>query len=319
MIVVDSSGTTSEVPDVPATPEQRAAIEASYLVTFTGAGRTWNLNNGPVFLCPGVQGLFSMPPIEPWTSAAPAVPGRRRLGGHVDEQTLKLPVETTGETWAEWRDVDKAWLRSLLADDAFITVTAPDGISYTMGVYYDTDGNPADAVDPLVFASRVYADNQVTAPWPFWRGQDVVARFTFDEDLGFYDVAVPVINPGGDTDQASISNPGDVGSWAIYQVRGPSTSWSVGTELDPDDVAGPAVVSSAQVPIGAGLVTVDSTPGVKTVIDDTGARVPLRMLDEVGFRPIPSGVDIPLVAAMTGTGAGSEILVTLPTWYWRPV
>lgn len=320
MILLTAAGDTVEVPDQPTDPDHPNHIarrQISYLVTMTGAdGREWNLNSGPVQLLAGVKGLWGMAPIDPWTSTSPYVAGSRWAGEHTDELPMTLPVRTMGKDWEDWRATDRAFFRSLRAG-ATLTVTAPDGIAYSIGIRYLTDGEPEDDIDPLILTKRRYSGLGVVAPWPFWRGQDVVQRFTFEEELAFFDVAEPVINAGGDSDQATISNPGDVESWALYEVAGPQLEWSVGAR--PDAAAGPSVVSSTKVPVGSGRIHIDSRPGAKTVTDQNGDRVRLRDFDQVGFRAIPPGDDIPIVASMAGHGPGSEIVVVLPTWYRRPV
>lgn len=308
IIVTAQTGTGGGIGGGEVSNPTPAQVEASYLVTLTDTnGKTWDLNNGPVTLLAGVN-LFAMPPLTHWTKVSPAVAGSRWKGLHVDERQLILPIRTAGKEWDNWRDIDQEFFSGLDPfQEATITVTSPDAVSKTLTFRFQTEGDGTDDIDPLLAKRRRYSFGMMVND-PFWHGSAVKKPITFSDPLPTFPGPPFLIAKASDSRNTTISNPGDVDAWLRYTVVGPAISWQVGV--------GDSLVSSSSVPIGSGSIFVDSQPGVRTIVDDAGARQ-YKSMDTVKFAPVPPGVDVPIVATMTGATAGSRILVELTPSYWR--
>lgn len=309
MIVVTAAGDTVDVP----TPTPRQ-VQYTYQVTLTGVdGSTWDLNNGPVELLGGVQGLFSPPPLtHRWRTAA-ALDGDTWTGFRTERRDLTLPVRTTGKTWDDWQATDTAFLEGALdpEGEAMLTVTSPDAVSKTLGIRYVTDGNTADATDPLLLRERVYDSLQVTSGWPFWRGDDYVETFKQGDARDFFvndgSQNLFYITPSAGFQTAKVSNPGHVASWPIYTISGPTTTFSVGI--------GDSVVTSSRALSASESVTVETA--TRRIYNQDGDRV-WTWMDTKNFSPVPRGDNIPLSITVSGYTSATSVAVVLPIWYRRP-
>lgn len=308
MIVVTADGTTIDIDDVDVTP---AIAQYCYFVEIVGAdGRVWDLNNGPVYLCDGVKGLFDPPPSTMWLPQTVGIPGSRYLGEQVDEHTFTLPLQSTGADWHSWRDVDRDFFAKSLRSDppSTLRVTAPDGTQATIPVRRVSVGDPADDMDPLLTGARKYPDLAVVAPQPYWEMPDVVRQFTFDSDRSFFTGAFRFLSSGLGASSATITNPGDVTVFFRATITGPATDWTVGLD---------GQVISSSTPLATGQhIFIDGR--VRSITDDAGARA-YRQVERVAFPRCPPGVDVPVVATMTGYSAASSIEVAITPLRERPL
>lgn len=311
-IIVTATGDVTNPNDHGGHPDHYtdAGEETSYLVTLTGSdGTVWDLNHGPVTLSPGVK-LFDLPPLTHWLKTSPGVAGSRWTGVQVEEQSYTLPVTTRGQTWDDWRDTDNAFFSGITPTSEFtLTVTAPDSVTRSTRCRLVSPGDITDDMDPLIGCARDY-QLALVAPNPFWRGPVVSKTVTFGDVLDLFPGPPFHINSSTRVETATISNPGDVPAWPRYTIGGPAASWEVGV--------GDSVVSSSTVPTGSNHIHIDSSPGVRTIVDGAGNRQYANM-DAISFAPIPPGSEVTIVATMTGFAPTSTIVVELEPQYWRPL
>ncbi len=311
--VVDPSNPTTPVtpPGVVARKTRRRGLG----LVLTGAdGSTWDLINGPVRLQPGVQGLVPGGVVHRWVES-PIVSGAVHRGHRVPPQAVVLPVIIAAGSALGMRDLDAAFWRAVSPEaECYITVTSPDAVARTMGVWFEGADVPLDR-DPLVMGNQAYP-LAFTAGHPFWRGERVSQVFAPLEDPPPF-FAEPgsgaVFNfiSARTTKDSRVRNEGDVPVLPIYSMTGPVSSASV--------TVGDNAVSYG--PIEAGqTVWIDTSPTMQTVGyarggNDEAAWLGLTSRD---FAPIPAGETVPIDVELIGAGPGAQLAVELAPDYRRP-
>jgi hypothetical protein len=290
-----------------------AYVPESYLVTLTGTdGVVWDLNHGPVVLKTGAK-LFDIPLINPYTQRSPGIPGVQWSGGYeVEEQTYTLPVLISGDSGEDWRSTNNAFWDSIFPGEITLTVSAPDATARSVTGVIISPGDQADDEDPLAFGRRL-VNLAFLAPSPLWTGTPIEPKvITFGDEQPFIPSSGGppfYVSPGSQTLATTITNPGKVEAWPRYIVGGPAPSWEVGV--------GSMTIASSLVPTGSNHIFIDSTPGVRTIVDGAGNRQQ-RNMSKVRWAPIPPGAEVPIVATVDNPGSGTYIEIDLVPQFWLP-
>lgn len=222
---------------------------------------------------------------------------------------MTLPIRTLGPDAKTWRDIDRAFFRSL-RDDAFsqLKVMSPWGDVVYKPILREALGEMTDITDPLLMRRRLYQNLTVLAPQPYWQLPDVAKRFTFSAGLSFFTGRYRFVSTSSITGQTTLTNPGEVSIFTRSVVTGPALSWSVGV--------GENVISS-ETPLAAGEnIFIDGRN--RSIKDDDGVRA-YRKMDRIGFGELPPGVNVPIVATMEGYSQASKIDVIATPLVERPL
>lgn len=305
MIIIDAAGGIIDEP-VPTAQQLRM----TYLVSLIGAdGVEWDLNNGPVTLMAGVNGLFDPPPNDPWLPETIGVPGSRYTGEQVGAHDMGLPVRTLGATALEWRDVDTAFFKSLRTNAySTLKITSPWGGSVSKPVLRVSLGDQSDDTDPLLRKRRLYQNLTIVAPQPYWQMPDVIEPFTFSTGRPFFYGMLRYLTSAADARTATMTNPGDVPVFTRAVITGPALQWSAGVGDD---------VTASSTPLADGEhIYIDGR--TRSITDDNGVRA-YKLMDEIGFPTLLPGVDVPVVASMVGYTSESGITIAATPLRERPL
>ncbi|CAL9302733.1 phage tail protein [Streptomyces sp. SudanB91_2054] len=216
-------------PEVPETPPPVDIPEIGYAsITYVDpTGRRWpmtDLTADWYTLADGVSGLGAAP-YE--LTADPHPRGGSRLR-HVQPQarTIVWPLLVRGadhlKFTANWRDLARAFTRTLREGPGWLEVARPDGSGRRIAVYYRDgwDGRGQTA-------TGITWDSAVVTLWcedPYWL--DVQAQ-TVHRETGTgvdYLAPYPSVSSSQVLGATTVTNPGDVEVWPTWQITGPATS-----------------------------------------------------------------------------------------------
>lgn len=271
----------------------------SMKITWTDySGTVWDLcGQQAVKLRAGVRG-FNMPPIDPFTLETPALAGSRFRGWRVREREVFWPLTVFKHTSAaEWVEHDSKFWAGMHPDrEGVWAVESPTG-TRKMRLRFANDGDHAMDLMPTLFGFQQY-NVYLTAYDPYWFGESISRAWAQSPGRDFYggpDGKAPLfyISSGSQLSSATMTNPGDVDAWPIWEVTGPATSVTVG-------VGGRTVTAPFTIGEGSTLV-IDTDPAKRSALLD-GENV-YGSLSSWDFAPIPAGVSLPLSLAMAGAGA----------------
>lgn len=288
--------------------------------TWTGWDDTvWLLNaaTSGVALLPGVRGLGT-PPVTMYNKTSPSVAGSQYLGSSVEERPVFWPTAIWNDTSsAEWIAFDRGFFRTLDQDKQGIwTVRQPNGEERILRLRYVDDGNNAFDIDPAKYGVQTYGLNFV-ANQPYWEGALIWRRFVAASPAPFFSGPIVTISSGKSMATATVTNPGDVDTFPVWSILGPTTSVTVG--IGASTITAPFTIAS-----GKALV-IDTNPTAQTALlgnwDDTERKLS-SIVDRTGdlgtalFAPIPPGTDQPLALSMTGTGTVDVEILPLYKRAW---
>lgn len=281
-------------------------------------GSEWDLTRpaSGLFLRPGVRGL-GLPTFERKSSSSPMIAGSRHRGTSTNDREVFWPLYLYSDKGStEFMERDRAFWRSLDTErEGTWTVSLPDGSRRSLGLRL-TGAEDDWTHDPIQRGWAGYGI-ELLADQPYWIGETI--RKSWDQDdlrnyyiteedrvtYGYPDDVIHYISPGGTLDSATFTNDGDVPSYPVWTVIGPTTAVSFG-------VGAGRVVVPFEIPAGyAAQIDTDPVsgqvlwygewePGSKTI---TGAIDRTSELDPTSaFLPIPAGQDMPLSFTMSGLG-----------------
>jgi hypothetical protein len=282
-------------------------------------GSIWLLSDpsSGVRLLRGYRGTGLAAP-QRYTTTRPGLAGTRRRGSRMPEKEAvwNLAVYTAPDK--SWWDYDAAFWRTMDYDRPGVwEVTAPGtggaaGRTRRLKCAWADGGDPNITVDPGVAGFQMYEGITLVAEdQPYWTGDPITTSFDNTAVGDFFatatDAFVIRISSAATIGRATISNPGDVDSYPVYTIRGPTTGT---TTLN---LGGKTTQYVGLIPDGQ-TRTIDTRPGYQTITDQAGTD---RITDmgAISFAPVLAGArDVPL--AMTLVGSGS-IDVRLDTLYRR--
>jgi hypothetical protein len=276
------------------------------VLTWTGwDGSVWSLNaaTSGVALLPGVRGLGN-PPVNIYSKSSPAVAGSQHLGSSVDERKVFWPLAVWKNTSsAEWIAHDRAFFRTIDEEQQGVwSVQQPTGEVRTLKLRYVSRGDDTFDVDPSKYGIQTYGLDFI-ANQPYWEGAPVWRRFEADTPVDFFSGPIFTISSGKSLATATVSNTGEVDSYPVWTILGPTTSVTVG--IGASTITVPFTIASGK------AVVIDTNPTAQTALlgnwDDTTRTLSsiTDKTDSLGtttFAPIPPGTDQALALSMTGTG-----------------
>lgn len=299
---------------VPTALRAVAQLWTSFGVSWTGGdGQRFDLvdpDGGIVVTRDGILGL-NMPKFDRYTTTAPGLAGSSWRGARTQERAVSWPIFVYGGSTDEWIERDRAFWASLRPDvPGTWTVTAPNGTARSLQCRLVDDGSTPFGADPAQAGWSVYVVNLVADDQPYWYGEDIERTFGVPDPSAFFMPSGGVfsISSGQTTDNAKISNPGDVQAWPIWTVGG------AGGLTDATLGAGGGAVVLPTLADGE-VWTIDTRPDQMTATDQDG----VDHSDEVEWNPapVPAGSSVELSIAMTSPGSGVTVSCRITPLYFR--
>lgn len=255
-----------------------------------------NWKSGVFLTQQGTEGLGT-PLREDWVSKlSPFVHGQEYQGFLVSARDIFLPLYLYAEGGSkEWMARDTAFWQTLRPGQyGTLSVETTAGVR-TIRARYKEGGEAPIERDPHYFGWQRYGVTLV-ADDPFWYGGLVGRSWTQEPPKDFFggEAKAPTfhISSASMLATATLSNPGDVEAWPVWDATGPFSSVGLGVDGRQFTYAGS---------VSDGMVfSVDSDPRDQTAyldgVDVTGD------LGSYDFAPIPPGESRSLTLSMAGTG-----------------
>lgn len=279
-------------------------------------GSVWNLmdRDSPAHLLGGMGGLHLPSSTHRWATTARGS-GRRWKDAVTDARKFHMTVRVGDpyppfRTGDDWRALDgQFW--SALAIDKLSTLVMNGERSLPFRL---DDANDFDFLkDPALLGKATYPIACI-ADHPEWLGDPVSASFSFAGTVatnyyGTSGMAPPfVISAPAIGRHATITNLGDLPSYPVWRIIGPSTTAVVG--VGSDLISIPFALQAGQ------QVIIDSQ--AQTIVDGTGISLwPQMGSTPVQFAPVPPGGEVEIAVGLEGGGATSQIQVSLTPRYRR--
>lgn len=272
-------------------------------------GRAWTLTDltSPVIKLRDATGVGRVDP-EHWWSDAPTLDGSTWTGSRVGRGEVFLPLMVTGRDSGDFLVQSRAFMASLNPrQEGVLEVIRPDGERRSQRCRYQSGADLTLTLDPVASCRATYGITWATAD-PYWTGDPITLSYEFDPGDAFFPGPPFTLGKGLTLNNAKITNPGDVASFAVWRVYGPFTGFTVG-------LAG--VTTAVSLTKSAGQwVEIDTTPGVKSIRDETGVnRFSAATVVDMSAQ-IPPGVDLPLSLTVTGAAVGSKVDLSFTPRYW---
>jgi hypothetical protein len=269
-------------------------------------GEVWDLREGPARIgAAGISGLLRIP-AETFVRTSAVVDGQRVTGWKANARPIIFPVDISSDSELTMLATDRAFRSSLRPDrEGVLTVQAPDGRSRSIAARLSPDaedptleGDPLDELGYVILADLI-------ADQPWWLGGVVEKNFTdvAPPSYGFFGPtgAGPsfYLAPANFRGSATISNPGDVDAWPLWEVLGPATAFRF--TIGGQTISGSIDVSPDQ------RLAIDTDPERSSIrlyeADGSYAVVPYHQLDSIRFARIPDGSDRPVEVLVSGGGS----------------
>jgi hypothetical protein len=297
-------GTQYTIPNPPAI---WTGLEMKWIGT---DGTEWSLSDASsgTVMMPGVRGL-SMPPLVHHRAAHASVPGARWRGLHVDVREVFWPLQVyTGSGSQDWVEKDRAFWRSLDPQDTGTwVVVLPDGRTRSLRLRYTSDSDFTFDHDSVMDGWAVYGIT-LSAEQPFWEGEAITKSWAGSSvsETGFFPAGGGPgfnISPSRTLNTASLTNPGDVDAYLVWQIHGPVNEATVG-------VNGKTISIPFSVPSGQ-VLQIDTNPNAQTAMQ--GSTDKTGQLTNITFAPLPAAKRSNLTLSVDGAGSISASFV--PRYY----
>lgn len=251
-------------PEEPTTPPVELPEVGFATVTYVDpAGTRWpmtDLTANWYTLAEGVSGLGA----APYTLTSDPHPrgGARLRHAQPQPRTIVWPLLIKGEDHTafttHWRALARAFTRTLRDGPGVLEVARPDGTARRIAVYY-SDGFDGQGRT----ATGITWDSAVLTLWcedPYW--VDTVPQ-TLHRESGTpvdYLAPFPSVSSSQVLGATTVTNPGDVEVWPVWQVTGPASAITF-TRQDTGDSFTLTLADTVHGPLLAGeTVTISTDP-----------------------------------------------------------
>lgn len=302
------------IPLGPLPPPVQEAIDAwnGFGVVWHGCdGSTWDLmssTTGIILTPDGTKGL-NMPGFDRYSDSSPSQAGSRFRGSRTKDRSIMWPIFVYGDSTQEWLDRDRAWWKSLRPDEPGVwEIIDPNGGSRSLQCYFSDDNDKAFTLDPAQYGWAAYAIDLIADELPYWYGAAISREFVIAAGTEFFLTSggVVYLSPGDSTDEAQMTNPGDVDAWPTWTVTNAHGGMVLG--VGAGSVELPAMTHGE-------IWTIDTRPNEQTAFDALG----VDHSDEVVWNPapIPRGESIDLTITATTPDPDVTVDVSIVPLYFR--
>ncbi|MFI1796354.1 phage tail domain-containing protein [Streptomyces sp. NPDC020379] len=264
----------------------------------------------------GAQGL-DMPPVELHADASPNLDGAIFRSARVAQREVMIPVFLYGIDRRTLLGLKRKLVSALNPKNGYCVLTFIEADSRPRYLYcrYKGGFEGDEGEDRAGFRWARYG-LQFTAhdPW-FYSDRVQVAEWKFGAGQPFLSAGgsfLPLHLERGlvSTTDLSVTNPGDVDAWPIWELRGPVRGFRFARAGSSFEIL---ASGSDVVPAGRTL-TVDTRPGYKSLKDDQGVNYWPLIGPNPALWPIPAGQSKISVEMIPGGGDASLRLTFQPRY-----
>lgn len=289
-----------------------AAVKGLSIYWHGWDGSTWNIGDDPtsgVRLMAGFRGLL-FPEITQYSDQFAGVDGSSDRGFRVEEREMFWPIRVyTGDKSQEWLDYHDAFMETMQpGKSGVLEVVQPNGTASRITLKLKSDGSPAYDTDPALTGRYTYGF-LMRAPQPMFERDPISVTFSPPATGDFFGPD-RFISSSFSFAQASITNPGKVSAWPVWEIQGPASTISVGV--------GGGVVTYPVTLLATDRLVIDTNPTAQTAKKNGVTVTP--SLTSRDFRPVPAGSSVPLSVSLTASGEGAgTVTVTITPRYYRAI
>lgn len=251
----------------------------------------------------GVIGRF-MPPVDFIEEEVPLEDGVRVRRPKVRARDLVLPITVMGATEVELRTRIRTWLSRLnpTRGAGRLRVTAPDGSQRELHCYYADGMQGNESIDEAGLVWQRFAV-MLRAGDPYWYDSStVVVPFTTGEAATFFPI-FPLRLSGSEVfAETTVDNTGDVKTWPIWTITGPGSGLVLRNLTTGKELSLSRELSAGE------TITIDTSPGVKTITLNDGTNLMGEMDDGWSLWPIERGSNS-IRIELTGATEDSSVML----------
>lgn len=273
-------------------------------------GSTWDVTDGRngIFLMPeGIEGM-GMPDIVNYTFNSPVIHGMEWEGWRATGRDVHWVIGIFEDDTDRWIANKTAFWKIFRPGKTMRwEVILPNGDSYSLTVRFKSDDTSVYSRDPVNLGWAIYGITCMTEQ-PFWEGDPVSNYWESKTESDFFNGGYGppfIVSSYADISTATITNPGDVETYARWEITGPFTTAVVGIDDFTVSLSGGNI----------GDVYVIDTDPLKLTATKNGVDI-MASLGSFDFAPIPPGEDVVLSLGMAGTG---KITASFTPLYLRSV
>ena len=281
-------------------------------------GSTWELSDwtsGVALLLDGFDGLHH-PTFDANVLTADGVDGQFAVGVRALPRSVNMKIGVFAETADDWADLDARWWKSWHPlKTGTLTVSSKRG-SRSIRLRLTPGSAHSYPRDPNTTS---YAEYQLeaTADQPLWAGDPVVQPWSSVDVVPFLDPAGSPpfhITPRNLVDSATLTNPGDVPVWPVWQVTAVGGGVTLTITCDGGAIGLPAMTAGQTIVVNTNPVYGGADRG--TLIDGVlTSPVDIDpLLTPYQPRRVPDGATVPIGLSLSGPG---RVIASLIPLYYR--
>ncbi|MFB7782070.1 phage tail family protein [Streptomyces vinaceus] len=274
-----------------------------------------------IIMQPGATGL-DMPPFALFSDDSPNLDGSIFRSARAASREIMIPVYLHGYDRPSINALKRMLFQSLNPKRGHCLIKITEGANRTrqIAAYYKGGMEGAEGTDTsgfrwakygLTFTAMdpwFYPERAQSTRWDFGAGDALLSA-----TATFFPVHLSSGVMGVPEDKITISNPGDIEAWPIWELRGPIKSFSLKGPTGALVKASAPSDGSDLVPTGRTL-TIDTRPGHKTVKDDQGTNYWGDLDTNPEFWSVEPGDTTATVSVVAGTSNASVTLSYYPRY-----
>jgi hypothetical protein len=273
-----------------------------------------------IILQPGATGL-DMPPYALFSDDSPNLDGSIYRNARAAAREVMLPVYLNGPDRRNVNLLKRKLFQSLNPKRGYCVLkfTEGDGTTRLLKAYYKGGMEGSESTDTAGFTWVKYGLTFTAMdPW-FYPEREVVTRWGFGTGSAFLSSSaafLPLkISQGvmGAGQGIIIDNPGDVEAWPVWTLKGPIRSFSLGGP-DGELVKASPPSDGSDLVAANRVLTIDTRPGYKTVMDDLGTNYWPVLDTNPEFWSVEPGETEVNVVVVAGVGKASVTLSFYPRY-----
>ncbi|MGW0087852.1 phage tail domain-containing protein [Streptomyces sp. NPDC003328] len=272
-----------------------------------------------IIMQPGATGL-DMPPFALFSDDSPNLDGSIYRSSRASAREIMIPVYLFGVDRKTVSVLKRKLFQSLNPKRGYCVIRFTEGSGATryLKAFYKGGMEGAEGTDTTGFSWAKYGLTFTAMdPW-FYPDRSEEIRWDFGTGakfLGspFFPMHIIPGVLGGDGQDLVISNPGDIEAWPIWRLYGPIKSFSLTSPYGETIKASPNDDGTDLVPTGR-VLTIDTRPGFKLVVDDTGTNYWAKLDASPQFWSVEPGETSASVSVVTGAGKAAVVLSYTPRY-----
>lgn len=255
---------------------------------------------------------FDGAPYDVFVDESPTVDGEIFRSARARARDLVLPVLVRSDARPDFLDLKRALLARMAPTRGLMTLTVaePDGTRRHIFCYY-VRGAEGDGDKSQTGRNWVRYSLELRAPDPYWRGETLHEEwqagnaylFLGGDQSKFLPFRVSSSQTFGET---SFENPGDVDSYPIWTIVGPTNGGIVLTRTTADYPTQTISLSSVLSP--AQSLTIDTRPDRLTITDNSGANRWPQLDDGSTLWRITPGTNL-ITVAVGGSNPNTRVFL----------